>query len=385
VGRQEATATRWDESLRILAFGTYDTTTHPRSGILLDGLRLSGDEVVEANIPLGLTTAQRVELLAKPWLLYRLVIRLLWRWTGVLNRAGKARRTGPFDAIFVGYMGHFDVVLARARFPRDTILLDLLVLAADTARDREHHSGLRLPLLELVDALAVWCADIVIVDTVEDRELLGSRARSKVEVAAVGASESWFAAGAQRPQAKDDAPLRIVFFGLFTPLQGSVVISEALARLADTEDIVATMIGRGQDWAAARRSASSNNRITWIDWIEPASLPSMVAGHDVCLGIFGATPKAQRVVPNKVFEGAAAGCAIITSDTAPQRRALGDAAIFVGPADARSLAETLRELSEDRDRVARLGAAARTLALSNFTAGTVVGPLRRRLLGTRPG
>ena len=113
VGRQEATAARWTGHLRILAFGTYDTTTHPRSGILLDGLRLSGDEVVEANIPLGLTTAQRLELLAKPWLLYRLVIRLLWQWTGVLNRAGKARRTGPFDAIFVGYMGHFDVVLAN--------------------------------------------------------------------------------------------------------------------------------------------------------------------------------------------------------------------------------------------------------------------------------
>ena len=47
-----------------------------------------------------------------------------------------------------------------------------------------------------------------------------------------------------------------------------------------------------------------------------ADLPALVAGHDVCLGIFGTGDKALRVVPNKVFQGAAAGCAIVTSTRA---------------------------------------------------------------------
>ena len=55
--------------------------------------------------------------------------------------------------------------------------------------------------------------------------------------------------------------------------------------------------------------------------------PALVAGHDVCLGIFGTGVKAQLVVPNKVYQGAAAGCAVVTSDTAPQRRALGENAV----------------------------------------------------------
>ena len=54
------------------------------------------------------------------------------------------------------------------------------------------------------------------------------------------------------------------------------------------------------------------------------------------------------MVPNKVFQGAAAGCAVVTSDTAPQRRVLGDAAVLVPPGDPAALAEALRSLAADR-------------------------------------
>ena len=85
------------------------------------------------------------------------------------------------------------------------------------------------------------------------------------------------------------------------------------------------MIGTGQDLAQARSAAAANHAVSWRDWVPAAELPAIVAGHDVCLGIFGTGEKALRVVPNKVFQGAAAGCAIVTSDTAPQRRALREA------------------------------------------------------------
>jgi glycosyltransferase involved in cell wall biosynthesis len=373
------TATRSETTLRILGFGTYDAAKHPRAGTILEGLCIQGDEVVEANAPLGFTTAERVAMLAKPWSAYRLVARIWMRWRIILRQARRARRSVAFDAVIVGYMGHFDVVLARARFPRDTVVLDLLVFAADTARDRGVRSGLRLQLLEWLDALAIRCADVVVVDTVEHAAMLAPGQRRKAEVVAVGASDAWFAAGAGRRQANPAAPLRVVFFGLFTPLHGAPVIGAALGLLADCGEIEATMIGSGQEWDVAYRAAAGNDRVTWLDWVEPALLPTLVADHDVCLCIFGTTPKAWRVVPNKVYQGAAAGCAVITSDTPPQRRALGEAAVFVPPGDAASLAEVLRELSKDRDRVAALGAAARCRGMAEFTAGAVVRPLRARL------
>jgi glycosyltransferase involved in cell wall biosynthesis len=123
--------------------------------------------------------------------------------------------------------------------------------------------------------------------------------------------------------------------------------------------------------------------VTWIDWLPPDSLPAIVGTFDVCLGIFGAGSKARRVVPNKVYQGAAAGCAIVTSDTAPQRRALGDAATFVPPGDAGALAAALRELAADPGRVQALRDRARALAAAEFTPASVVVPLRDRLGGGR--
>jgi glycosyltransferase involved in cell wall biosynthesis len=74
----------------------------------------------------------------------------------------------------------------------------------------------------------------------------------------------------------------------------------------------------------------------------------------VCLGIFSASPKGMRVVPNKVYQGLAAGCVVVTSDTPPQRRTLGTALELVPPADAPALARRLGDLARtDRLEAAR--------------------------------
>jgi SAM-dependent methyltransferase len=144
------------------------------------------------------------------------------------------------------------------------------------------------------------------------------------------------------------------------------------------------MIGRGQDLAATRSAAAANQSVRWLDWVPVGELPALVAGHDVCLGIFGTGDKALRVVPNKVFQGAAAGCAIVTSDTAPQRRALGDAAVLVPPGSPEALAAVLLRLAGDRAELAGLRRRARHLVQDLFTSEAVVAPLVRRL-GTAGG
>jgi glycosyltransferase involved in cell wall biosynthesis len=165
-----------------------------------------------------------------------------------------------------------------------------------------------------------------------------------------------------------------VFYGLYTPLQGAPVIGGALGKLAGAP-VKVTMIGDGQDRAETMAAARGNDAVTWLDWVPPGDLPDLVARHDVCLGIFGTGEKALRVVPNKVFQGAAAGCAIITSNTQPHRRALGDAAVLVEPGDAGALAAALTRLADDRAELARLREAARALAADRFAPGRIVAPL----------
>jgi glycosyltransferase involved in cell wall biosynthesis len=170
----------------------------------------------------------------------------------------------------------------------------------------------------------------------------------------------------------------VIFYGLYTPLQGTPTIGAALGKIAGAA-IEVTMVGRGQDEAETKSAAAVSTSVRWLDWVPAAELPALVAEHDVCLGIFGSGEKARRVVPNKVFQGAAAGCAIVTSDTAPQRRVFGDAAVLVPPGDADALAAALIELADDRGRLAGLREAARALAVKRFAPAQVVAPLLERI------
>jgi glycosyltransferase involved in cell wall biosynthesis len=380
--------------MRTIIFGTYDTAMHPRIATIAEGLAARGVDVVECNIPLGLSTADRVDMLAKPWKAGALAARLASRWLGL---AVRARRLGRPDAVVVGYLGHFDVHLARLLYRRGKVplVLDHLISAAATARDRRiSGGGLKQRLLALIDAAALRAADIVMVDTEEHLETVPEKYRHKAVVVYVGAPAKWHAAAAELPAGAGPAstgpagdesgPLKVVFYGLYTPLQGTPVIGEALGRIAGAPAEV-TMIGRGQDEAATKRAAAANPSVRWLDWVPAAELPALVAAHDVCLGIFGTSDKALRVVPNKVFQGAAAGCAVITSDTAPQRRVLAavpqeSGAVLVPPGDPAALADALLRLAGDRDALLKLRHAARQLAAERFTPEQVVAPLVDRLL-----
>lgn len=368
--------------MRVLAFGTYDTATHPRVQVLIDGLRGRGVEVAECNEPLGLDTAARVEMLRQPWKVAGLLIRLASRWTVLARRARRADRADPPDAVLVGYLGHFDVLLARRLFPRATVVLDHLIGAADTARDRGESGSVKGRLLARLDRAALRAADVVVVDTEEHLQTLPADVRHKGIVVLVGAPDAWFAAGRANSapgSTHPPRPVRVIFFGLYTPLQGGPVIGEALALLAKEPAIEVTMVGRGQDLAATRTAAAANPRVRWLDWLAPDDLPAEVAAHDVCLGIFGTGPKALRVVPNKVYQGTAARTAVVTSDTPPQRRVLGDAALLVPPGDPHALAAALRQLAHDPERLEALRSAASRLAAERFTPAQVVTPLERRL------
>lgn len=367
--------------MRWLVFGTYDVRRHPRVGVLMEGLRAAGDQVDELSVPLSLDTAARVAMLRQPWRLPLLVAKLARCWTLLALRSRRYRRAGAVDAVLVGYLGHFDVRLARLLFPRTPIVLDHLISAAGTARDRglAGSGGVKQRLMRWIDDGALGSADVIVVDTEEHLAELPAAAAERGVVAPVGAAGAWFAAATAEGGGSSGRPLKAIFVGLFTPLHGTTTLGEALGMLAADEGIEVTMVGTGQDYTACRTAAADNPRVTWVDWVAAERLPALVAEHDVSLGIFGTTSKARNVVPNKIFQGAAAGCALITSDTPPQRRALGAAALFVPPGDAAALAAALRELSTDPDRLARLRAAAAERATAGFAPLAVAEPVRRRM------
>jgi glycosyltransferase involved in cell wall biosynthesis len=180
--------------------------------------------------------------------------------------------------------------------------------------------------------------------------------------------------------------LKVIFFGSFTPLQGTTTIARALARIPEGV-LDVTLVGGGQDHAEVRRILEGRSDVTWHDWVPIEKLPRLVAEHDVCLGIFGATEKALTVVPTKIYQGAAAGCALVTSDTAPHRRHFQGAAVLVAPADDEALAMALVELAGDRARVAESQHAAKARAAAftpRLSVEQLVTTLVRRSGGETP-
>src|SRR5262249_23524155 len=201
-------------------FGTYDARKYPRVRVLQEGFEALGDEVLECNAPLGLDTAMRVRIVRHPWLAPVLLLRLARAWARLWWRS---RHVPMIDLVVVGYMGHFDVHLARRLFPGVPIALDHLVSGSDTARDRGVGGRFAPRVLDRIDRAALRAADHPCVDTVEHLSLVDGEAHRRALVVPVGAPDEWF----HEPRGDSDDGLSVVFFGSYTPLQGAPVIGEA--------------------------------------------------------------------------------------------------------------------------------------------------------------
>lgn len=350
----------------VLFFGTFDHHRHPRIAVVMEGLAAHGWQVDVLNVPWVTTTADRVEALRRPWTAWSSVRHLARCWT-TLWRRGRAFETP--DVVVVGYLGHLDVHLAARLFPDACIVLDDLAPPVGTALDRGLGGPGRISVLGIAEAASRRRADLVLVDT---EEHLGAEPNRLV--VPVGATTSWFDAirHPRRP-----GPMRVIFFGLFTPLQGTTVIADAIG--AVDPEVEFTLVGNGQDFQVVHERVRTRVDIRHLPWVDAFDLPDLVAAHDVCLGIFGTSSKAHRVVPNKVFQGMAAGCAVVTSDTPPQRRLLSDAALLVPPGDPGALAAALNALAAAPADLVASGARARDHAEEHFRPSSVTRQLDLRL------
>jgi glycosyltransferase involved in cell wall biosynthesis len=360
--------------VRVCLFGTYDRLAHPRIAILEAALRDAGAQVVEAHAPAWPEgTAEKLSMARRP-LSPRGLARLAGSWSRLARRY---RRAGPHDVVLVGYFGHFDVLLARLLAGRRRVVLDLFLSAYDTVvldRKLVGPGSLAARLARLLDRVAVRSADLALLDTPQQVEfavdVLGVPA-GKLAAVPVGAEPGRFAPSPP----PDDGPLRVLFYGTFIPLHGTLTIARAIRQL-EREDVAFTVVGQGQERAAFDRELAGTDSVAVHDWLPYDRLGELVTDHDVVLGIFGDTDKARRVVPGKAYQAACAGRAVVTADTPAVRAAFGpDELVLVPPGDPDALAVALRELAKDRPRVAELGRRARNRYQRDYTPVAIGGRL----------
>jgi len=122
-------------------------------------------------------------------------------------------------------------------------------------------------------------------------------------------------------------------------------------------------------------------------------MPLEIAAASLCLGIFGTSAKAGRVIPNKVFECLAVGRPVVTADT-PAIRGAFDGEVAVVPAgDPDALAREIKSLLADPTRLASLASSGHERyrrdyseeALGKLLAGYVAELAARRPTATSDG
>jgi glycosyltransferase involved in cell wall biosynthesis len=350
--------------MRVLYFGTYERD-YPRNAQVISCLRRAGVEVSERHVPVwegrqenwsaGAGAAAR---------LARAEIRLL------------ARPHKEFDALIVGYPGHFDLPAARRAARGQPVVFNPLVSLSDTFvadRARFRRGSLAARALEAIDRRALRAADLVVADTRANADHLASLAGlppERVEVAFVGAEERVFGPG----WAPVDS-FTILFVGKLIPLHG---LETVLAAARAAPELRFRLVGSGQLEDLMR---DRPDNVEWIPWIEYERLPDELHHAGCALGIFGTSAKAQRVIPNKAFQALACGAPLVTGDTPAARELLadGESALLVPPGDPDALAAALRRLASDPELARRIAGGGRA-AYERHASEEVLGTRWRELL-----
>jgi len=410
--------------MRAALFGTYNRS-HSASRIVAAAVRAAGYEVVEIHEPLWERTRDKgpayfgpAALLAHggAWLAAAWKLARVWRASG-----------GASVAV-VGFNGQLDVLLLRLltlRYGPRIVFAPLVSVTETLIEDRRvYRAGSPAArALRLLDWLCCRAADVTVVDTDEHRryfiEQLGidpsrlitcylgadaaafetaSESGGKLTVEPDGRGDAAAAAGpaGDGPAGRVDhgaAPdpacdstarlLDVLYFGQYLPLHGLDVIVDAVGRLAWRRDLTFTFIGSGPERPRIESALRATRaQVRFVDWVAYEDLAEVIARADIVLGIFGASRKARMVIPNKVFEAALVGRAIVSADTAALREVFepGRDLLMCEP-DGRALAETIARLADDAELRSRLGRSARDLMRERFSPAALGRVWREALAG----
>ncbi|HWB33732.1 MAG TPA: glycosyltransferase [Candidatus Paceibacterota bacterium] len=313
-------------ALRVCWFGIYDPS-YPRNDILLRGLRTNGAEIIECHAD--------------------------WRDKNRYKILREKLRAldGAYDIVYAAHPSPGPVLVAKL-VSRKPVVMDALYSMFDAAvNDRQempwyHPRAMKLWILDWLSALA---CDAMVVDTIEDQKYWSRfpfvRA-SKMLVLYTGIQEQIFYPAEHEPAGRE---FLVSFHGFYIPLQGVDRIVEAARLLRDEPDIRFRFIGSGQ-LSKKVDGLIEKYGLTTIEQVGRKTSEEVAAlsreAH-VVLGIFGATNKAQRVVPNKVYEGLGLRKPVITMDTPAVREIFDDADLLLIDNAPESIAQAIRSLKAD--------------------------------------
>lgn len=230
-----------------------------------------------------------------------------------------------FDFIFIGFFGQLLTQLI-APFVKKPIILDMFVSTYDTLVEDRHlisNKSLLSRFLFNLDKQSGKKANLIFVDTLAQAEYFHEEfgiPLRKMKRVFVGCDESLFHPLSEKPNR-----CTVLYYCSYLPLHGVDVVVKAAELLRAETSIKFKIIGEGSEFGRIQK-AVQEKRMNNIELSPPVSieqLPLEIQDSLICLGgHFGASAKACRVIPGKVFQMIAMGKPVIVGDNSANRELL---------------------------------------------------------------
>lgn len=343
--------------MKVLSFGIYSTKPeYPRINNLMLSIQSRDIEVSECRFQMSSTFENRIKAVRSLSGATRFILSLI---TSYLFLAVKYFKTPRVDAILVGYPALFHIPLVRFlkifKNRKANIINDVFFSVHDAVvQDRKiiKEGSFTGKFLFHIERIGFLLSDVLLIDTNTHASYLANEfriPRDKFHRVVVGSS--FTPSTGQRRIKPKNGTLHVLFIGTYIPLHGIDTILRAAALLKHQDEVDFTLVGGGQLKDEMLRLANQLDlpNVHFLDWVSHENLQEIIKQHQICLGIFGTTQKAQNVIPIKIFDICAAGLPLITADTAAIRELFkhGVNAYLVNKGDPNQLAQAVMHLTKE--------------------------------------
>ncbi|MFB9330966.1 glycosyltransferase [Paenibacillus aurantiacus] len=290
-------------------------------------------------------------------------------WTVVKKLSGLLFKT---KVVYIPALnqGSAPISILLSKLMGRKVITDMLISSFDTVTDDRKIAkkrSLRALKAYVADYVCVKLSDKIICDTEKHKEYFVEHYKcgeDKVLVIPVGSEDIFKPIPVKRY--REDS-FNVLFYGGFSPMHGIDKILMAAKELDGKENVHFVLVGGGQtkDEMLQLADRLRLTNVEFIDFVPYEQLPAFINSFDAGLGIFGETGKAFRVVPNKVYQMASCGKAIITLDTPGIREVFSDDRdIVLVPTqenNAQGIAKQIMRLKQDMAATNSIGDAAYAL------------------------
>lgn len=361
--------------MNICFFGTYDNT-YTSNKLILDGLRANGVKILEINAHTKVTRLDKknemnyFNLITRVFKKYRLITEI-------------ARNFKPFlktDAIYVGYPGHFDVLLAwplAKLFRKKLVFNPLLIFYTGFVEEQGilDRNSLMAKIIKFGETTVYNACDLVFADTPFQETYLLRDFRvnpKKLKVLPIGADDNYYKYTRYTNKSKK---VRVVYYGLYSPIHGVEHLIEAARILRNEKDIEIVMVGNGntfqENYDRAQKLKLKN--ITFYHNTPEDQHVPILQTADIFPGFLQKHPSVDRVIPNKVYQGLALGKVVLTAD-APVIRSVFEHKkniYTVKPSNARDIADAIMFLKNNPEKRYQIAQDSYKLYKEKFTSKAV--------------